>query len=724
MTTTTVPGDPGGIRSAASVLGDTSEDAEAVVSKLKNLHDCSGDSMWRGPAADAFRAKLGELPDKLVKLRDSYGIASDALYRFANDVDQLQDEAGAAEQTETWAEDQVDFREREKQDAEICYPDADLSAYDQAIYSARQKLCAAKEEVAQVGESYRAAEDRCIASLNDASDAGIENTFFGTVLQWLAFIDKVATVLVVVLLAAAVVALIVFGGPAFMAVMGVLTVVGMVSGAVTFLRWMLGDEVAASDLVFAALAFIPVGGIAVKLLKTGAGLLVKSATILKAARAIGSRLPLGVQIALKVFTRLNKANPGFDATVAEFLLTTSQFLIPPFGPVTSLPGILERLFAEPASEDSDQWSTEAPVATQPTFPAADDEPGSPENAPEASSGSPTGPSAGPSATGVQSGSGQASSGSTPAGPASPSGPSQGAAGPLPSGPSDDVLTPEPGGDGGGCEPAPLAQPAAGGSTPGAGGAEGPLVECGPGYEPVPLPAPGQQAPLGDPAIPLGPPASDVITFTLSDGTIVTIDPPGDGGGGGESCDTEWSSERQAPGAEQEGELREESTGPDTNTSSDRDSAFAGARPGAEFDRQEPMLERDAFGDSGDRGDGERADAADRRLPGSGSAGSSPGPQDPWPPPRAGAPAPGPAPEPVAAEAESLATQDAPAPASPATLASAKPKMPLGSPLLIGGLAAGGLIGGGAAYVITEARHKMRKEEEEELPLPQPVGLRF
>ena len=706
MTTTTVPGDPGGIRSAAGVLGETSEDAEDVVSKLKNLHDCSGDSMWRGPAADAFRAKLGELPDKLVKLRDSYGIASDALYRFANDVDQLQDEAGVAEQTETWAEDQVDFREREKQDAEICYPDADLSAYDQAIHQARQKLCAAKEEVAQVGESYRAAEDRCIASLSDAGDAGIENTFFGTVRDCLAFVEKWASIIGTVLVIAAIVAAIAVAlfftaGTAaffFTAVGFALKALAVIGGLATLGRWLLGDEIALSDMAFAILGVVTLGAlgkgsIIAKALAKAGKFLGLGPVFIKAGSALMGKLPPGLRTKVAAVVKVLTETMLREAGVGQFLDFVYDKVIGPLGPTTSLPGILEVIFREPACSPP-PCPPEVPDAEVPAPPNIG-EPADPQPASPATESTPV--STGPTGPGTGGGRGGGGSGGAGGGGGGGSG-----------GASD---------QGGSAPP-----PAAGGSSPTPTVFDGPSAECGPGADQVA--SPGQDPPAVDAGdLPLlTDPSSDVITITLPDGTVVTIDPPGDGVSGGESCDDGWSSDRQAPGVDQESELPQEPLEPDIDSWLDGDDGLADNRPEPARERPGQMPEAQAFDDLRDLPDD--AGSSGGSPPGPNGSGAQPAPT-PAPPGPAPTPAlPGPAPEPVAAEEGSVTTQDAPAPAAPPTLASARSKMPLGSPLLIGGLAAGGLVGGGAAYVITEARHKMRKEQEDELPLPQPVGLRF
>lgn len=728
-TSTTVPGDPGGIRSAASVLGETAEDAEVVVNRLQSLNECSGESMWRGPAADAFREKLGELPCKLVKLRDSYGLASEAMYRFANDVDQLQDEAGSAEQTERWAEDQVDFREREKQDAEICYPDADLSAYDQAIYLARQKLCAAKEEVGQVGESYRAAEDRCIASLNDASDAGIQNTFFGTVRECLAFIETVAQWVAFGLLVVAIGAILIGAGPGGW--LAAAAIAGAIGGIATLGRWALGDEVGLTDLAFAVLAIVGVGylakaGFAAKLLgplaPKAVSLADKASTatwLFKAAQRLQhvKGLPVWLRSGIDAYVKLYKTRPFFAQTLDASLEAFAQVTLPD-GPMSSLPGILERIFRGPDGPIDCGWDR-LPPADVPeegeSIPVPDPAETGPSETPP-SPPRPSGPATGP--IGESTAPGPTAPGAAESrGPSGPSGPGQAPSGPAPGPGGTDMSAPEPGHGGG-----PNGPEVPTGDTPNPGGAVGeptsPPVGCDPAIDqPVPLPAPGQ-GPPPEPIVDAEPlphcsdgsgAGGDEITITMPDGTVITIDPPDQLGD---------SMGRQAPdgfdGASSFDEPMEpmESMEP---ISSSRDLDELDDRFETSHDRGGPVAP-----DPSDHRPSVDEPYGDRR---SLAEGAAPAPQlssAPPPAPTATPPAAGPPPD---GPAEPMTTAEVPAPAT-ANLASAKPKLSLGSPLLIGGLAAGGLIGGGAAYVITDARHRLRKEEEEDSPLPPPVGLRF
>src|SRR5579875_1714674 len=72
------PGDPDAIRSIARTLRDL---GDGVANQNRLLRSIGGDSesIWTGPAADAFRPHVAKLPGQLDKLTVSYHDAADAL---------------------------------------------------------------------------------------------------------------------------------------------------------------------------------------------------------------------------------------------------------------------------------------------------------------------------------------------------------------------------------------------------------------------------------------------------------------------------------------------------------------------------------------------------------------------------------------------------------------------------------------------------------------------
>jgi len=769
-----VPGDPGGIRCAAGVLGDTAEDAGAIIDRLTCLGEASGESVWQGPASVAFREKLDELPGRLVKLRDSYTIASGALYTFANDVDQLQDEAVSAERMENEAEFEVDHYEDQKRRAERDFECADLSAYDIAIAQAQQRVGQAKQEVAEVARSYRCAEDRCIATLGDASDAGMENTFFGSVREFLGAVDDLADligkVLLVVALVVAVAALLFFtGGTAAALLWGagiafkVALVAGAVQGGATIGRWLLGDDVSPGDLAFAALAFVPflgTGGKVTKLLGKIAG---PTELMIGAAAKQLSRFPVVMRAGTKLVSKLPPGWVAKGATVVKntlvkesFYATVDEFLTVPVltDVINGVPGVLDRIFRGPTDVPTGSGtSVSCEVDTPPTFPPPPDVPPPTDleqtPTPEPPSG-PSPPAPNPPGSDVSSqtetGPGQGAPGPSGGG----SGPTEPrSSGSAPSSPAPQESAPPPSAGGSAAESAPTVVPEPVGANPGEVGDPGfgaePLVpgpEDGGGQpEPAPAGSDGPVATDGGSPVQVDRGGNPEVTITLEDGTVITVDTPGGAGApGGEASrmgrevapvsadDLIPDSPAGTASPVQPVEPVEliSASGPavrgeDISSDSPIDT---GAGPGGQqgggdrpsfdpLDEPRGLADQDSFAEAG----------SSARPGGGGSA--APGPQasftplPPGPTPAAEAPD---APGPEAGGGGPKATATVPDSAA-AQLASAKPKIPLGSPLLIGGLAAGGLVGAGAAYVITDAKHKFRKEEEDE-PLPPPLGLRF
>src|SRR5262245_56047888 len=73
------PGNPEAYSSLSDFFEGTAQNAEEAARRLRSMALNCDDSVWRGDAADAFREDLGQLPQKLDKLHNSYHEASEAL---------------------------------------------------------------------------------------------------------------------------------------------------------------------------------------------------------------------------------------------------------------------------------------------------------------------------------------------------------------------------------------------------------------------------------------------------------------------------------------------------------------------------------------------------------------------------------------------------------------------------------------------------------------------
>lgn len=72
------PGDPDAVRAMGSRLRDLADSVQ-VQNRLLRSVGADGESVWVGPAADAFRPHLAKLPGQMDKLTTSYRDAADAL---------------------------------------------------------------------------------------------------------------------------------------------------------------------------------------------------------------------------------------------------------------------------------------------------------------------------------------------------------------------------------------------------------------------------------------------------------------------------------------------------------------------------------------------------------------------------------------------------------------------------------------------------------------------
>jgi predicted nucleic acid-binding Zn-ribbon protein len=89
------PGSPEAVRSAAAGMARVAVLAAESRSMLKTSAGRLDASVWRGTAADEFRADLDELPARLDEVRASHDGAADALRSYGDTLDQLRSDAQA-----------------------------------------------------------------------------------------------------------------------------------------------------------------------------------------------------------------------------------------------------------------------------------------------------------------------------------------------------------------------------------------------------------------------------------------------------------------------------------------------------------------------------------------------------------------------------------------------------------------------------------------------------
>ncbi|WP_229661523.1 putative T7SS-secreted protein, partial [Microbacterium lacticum] len=78
------------MRALSGAYGSIATTASEVSTIVEAINTTSRSGIWIGQAGDAFRTKIDSLPDDARKCTDSYGIARDAMTRWASTIDDTQ----------------------------------------------------------------------------------------------------------------------------------------------------------------------------------------------------------------------------------------------------------------------------------------------------------------------------------------------------------------------------------------------------------------------------------------------------------------------------------------------------------------------------------------------------------------------------------------------------------------------------------------------------------
>lgn len=78
------------MRALSGAYGSIATTASEVSKIVEAINTTSRSGIWIGQAGDAFRTKIDSLPDDARKCADSYGIARDAMTRWASTIDDTQ----------------------------------------------------------------------------------------------------------------------------------------------------------------------------------------------------------------------------------------------------------------------------------------------------------------------------------------------------------------------------------------------------------------------------------------------------------------------------------------------------------------------------------------------------------------------------------------------------------------------------------------------------------
>ena len=169
------PGDPGAYAGLATDFAATSEDARAARALLERFGAAVDASVWRGEAAEACRAEIGELPPKLAKLADSYAKASEGMATYGRVLEDLQGQARRLGDQAQAAENERRAAEAARDTATATDPAAPTAAYDDAVDRARRRTSTLERELDQLRDRRRAAEAAAVRALDRAQDLGIKN---------------------------------------------------------------------------------------------------------------------------------------------------------------------------------------------------------------------------------------------------------------------------------------------------------------------------------------------------------------------------------------------------------------------------------------------------------------------------------------------------------------------------------------------------------------------
>jgi uncharacterized protein YukE len=156
-------------------VGDLSRALRRItdhVAECKNqLAGAAGNVDWRGDAANAYRDKLGTLPEELEKVRASYDEASWALWAYESALRDLQSRSTRAAGRAYDGQARIDAIARARRSGQHD------PRWDWEEQAARDELHAAKREARNVHDEFLDAVRTCCDRINEASDRGIHNSF-------------------------------------------------------------------------------------------------------------------------------------------------------------------------------------------------------------------------------------------------------------------------------------------------------------------------------------------------------------------------------------------------------------------------------------------------------------------------------------------------------------------------------------------------------------------
>ncbi|WPO72127.1 DUF6531 domain-containing protein [Streptomyces sp. KN37] len=286
------PGDPDRVRKLAKDLHDFSDDVGKVLRDIKGMAGEDAILRWAGKTADAFTEKFEKAPEKLKKLKKSYGMAGDALAAYWPELERAQALADKAlvkgreaqadlssaksriSSAESWVEKAGKEADKYKdkggsQGKDVPKPDEDkvraatrnAASAEKAqksaqgdVDAAKSALEAAKKMAADARKMREEAAGTAKRKIDEASDAGIRNRkWWEEIGDWVSDNwDTIVEICKVVVAVVGIIAMIV-GGPILAAIV---IVAGAIVLADTLSKYAKG-QATLMDVAFSALDCIP-----------------------------------------------------------------------------------------------------------------------------------------------------------------------------------------------------------------------------------------------------------------------------------------------------------------------------------------------------------------------------------------------------------------------------------------------------------------------------------
>ncbi|MEU5580402.1 DUF6531 domain-containing protein [Streptomyces huasconensis] len=300
------PGDPDRVRKLAKDLHDFSDDVGKVLRDIKGMAGEDAILRWAGKTADAFTEKFEKAPEKLKKLKKSYGMAGDALAAYWPELERAQALADKAlvkgreaqadlssaksrlSSADSWVEkagkEADKYKDGGSKSKDVPKPDEDkvraatrnAASAEKAqksaqgdVDAAKSALEAAKKMAADARKMREEAAGTAKRKIDEASDAGIRNRkWWEEIGDWVS--DNWDTIVEICKVVVAVVGIIaiIIGGPILAAIV---IVAGAIVLADTLNKYRKG-QAGLMDVAFAALDCVPGGKGITTAAKLGKGL--------------------------------------------------------------------------------------------------------------------------------------------------------------------------------------------------------------------------------------------------------------------------------------------------------------------------------------------------------------------------------------------------------------------------------------------------------------------